>query len=111
MHSLAIGQLTQEAIRNEKPTILLYLQGKKPYFFRGAAEAESRVQLLEYTTDTLQDVLSYALEIAQELLTTRFTMLMPKELNTFLDKIHKQTGLSRSEYIRKLIMEKMKGEK
>lgn len=110
-HSLAVGQLVQESIRSEKPVILLYHEGKKPQFFRGAVGAESRVQLFEYTLENIKDVLEYAFEIAEELLTTRFTMLMPPELTRFLDKISEKEGTSRSEYIRELIAREMKKRK
>ena len=46
--STAMGQLAQLSVDKFKPTILLYRKGKKPYFFRGMAEVEKRVQLLEY---------------------------------------------------------------
>lgn len=110
-HSLAVGQLVQEAVRNEKPVILLYFEGKKPHFFRGTIGAESRVQLLEYTLDNIIETLKYSFEIAEELLTTRFTMLMPPEMTKFLDKISEKEGTSRSEYIRELIAREMKKKK
>ena len=111
IHSLAVGQLLQEAIRRDKPVIAMYEQGKRPHFLRGTEGSETRVQLLEYSLETLNETLEYAFEIATELLTTRFTLLMPAELVQFLNKMSEKTGISRSEYIRGLIMEeKKKGE-
>lgn len=106
-HSLAVGQLVQEAISSEKPTILLYMEGKKPHFFRGTDLAEKRVQLLAYDKNDINQVLKDGLEIAKELLTTRFTMLMPAELLSFLDSEKDDSGLNRSEYIRGLINREM----
>ncbi|HKZ34486.1 MAG TPA: hypothetical protein VJ179_01290, partial [Patescibacteria group bacterium] len=108
IHSLAVGQLIQEAIRREKPVIALYYQGQKPYFLRGAEGSETRVQLIEYTLDNLKDILADAFEIANELLTTRFTMLMPPDMTKFLDKVTEEKGTARSEYIRELIAREMR---
>jgi hypothetical protein len=110
-HSLAVGQIVQQAITQEKPTMLLYFTGKRPHYLRGAALAEKRVQLVEYDEMDLKNVLADAFEIAQEMLTTRFTMLLPPEINTFLDSLNKKTGIARSEYIRDLIKKDMKGKK
>ena len=106
--SFGVGQLAQEAIRAEKPVILLYYKGNPPNFFRGTAQAEKRVQLFEYSEHNLMDVLQYGLTIATDLLTTRFTMLMPSDMTKYLEKVKTATGLSRSEYIRKLVNEEMK---
>ena len=111
IHSLAIGQLLQEAISREKPMIALYYQGQRPYFLRGTEGSKSRVQLVEYTLENVKDVLSDAFELATELLTTRFTMLMPSEMTRFLDKINEEEGRSRSEFIRDLIAQEMEKRK
>lgn len=108
MHSLAVGQLVQEAIRREKPVILLAEEGKKPYFFRGAEGVESRVMLAEYNEQSVKEVLRDCFEWAKELLTVRFTMLMPSGMVRYLDKVNDEEGVSRSEFIRRLIAEKMK---
>ncbi len=105
--SFGAGQLAQEAIRAEKPVILLYFEGNKPNFFRGTAQAEKRVQLFEYTHENLKEILTYGLGIATDLLTTRFTMLMPSDMTKYLETVKNHSGLSRSEYIRKLLKEDM----
>lgn len=66
---------------------------------------------MEYTLDGLKEVLADAFEFANELLTTRFTMLMPPELTRFLDEISKKEGIPRSEFIRDLIAVEMKKRK
>jgi hypothetical protein len=110
-HSFAVGQLVQEAIRSEKPTILLYYEGQRPYFFRGAEIIETRVHLLPYTLDKIEEVLKYAFEIAEELLTTRFTMLITPEITKFLDDINNIKGIARSEFIRNLLVKEMNKKK
>jgi len=107
MHSLAIGQLVQESLRREKPVIVLYRQGKKPQFMTGTAEAENRLQLLEYDETDLKSVIEYGLETAKEMLITRFTMLLPPDLSKYLDAVNKNRGISRSNFIRNLIKTEM----
>lgn len=104
--STAMGQLAQLSIEKFKPTILLY-KGNKPFFFRGLAETEKRVQLLEYDLDNLPKVLEYAFEFAEEFINTRFTLLFPPDIVSHLKEIKKQ-GLSQSDYIRNLIRKDMK---
>ena len=106
-YSISVGQLLQEAIRREKPTIALYCGEKKPQFLMGTALKEKRLQVCNYDLVNIEEVLSDALEIANELLTTRFTMLIPSNINKFLDDLNECEGLSRSEYIRDLILKDM----
>lgn len=107
--SLAIGQLFQEAVRQEKPTIALHQKGKFPYTLMGAVGNEKRVQILEYEQEAdLDELIKYALEEASSQLNTRFTMLLSSEYVDYLNKINQEEGLSRSEYIRKLIRQEMK---
>jgi hypothetical protein len=108
--SIATGQLFQEAIRQEKPTIALFQKDNRPYTLLGLEDNERRTQVLEYSRETLTEVLKDALDEAEAQLNTRFTMLMPAELTKFLDQINAKSGLSRSEFIRQLIREKMGSE-
>ena len=104
--STAMGQLAQLAVDKVKPTILLYLRGQKPYFFRGLAETEKRVQLLEYGPENLKEVLEDAFVWAEEFINTRFTLLFPPDIVAHLNSLKKK-GVPKSEYIRDLIREDM----
>lgn len=106
--SLGIGQLVQEALRRDKPVVVMYDKGNEPYLLQGAETNEPRAQMVEYTIENLKRVLTDALMVAKELLETRFTMLMPAHLMKFLDEVSDKLGVSRSEYIRKLIEREMK---
>lgn len=108
MHSLAIGQLVQESLRRDKPVIVLHNNTFKPNFIISTQGREKRIQVLEYAMENLEDTLKYALEEAVQLVTTRFTMLMPPEYSQYLDQINKTQGISRSDYIRNLIAEDMR---
>lgn len=108
MHSLAIGQLVQESLRKDKPVIVLHDETFTPNFILATKDKEKRIQVLEYTDQNINEVLEYGLENAEQLVTTRFTMLMPPEYNQFLDEINQSEGISRSDYIRNLITDDMK---
>jgi hypothetical protein len=106
--SHAIGQLVQEALRSDKPVVALHTHEYHPVFMSGSAGVEKRLQVLEYSLDNLDQVLEYGFEVVKSLLVTRFTMLMPAEISKFLDEKSKKDGISRSEYIRALILDEMK---
>lgn len=109
--SLGMGQILQECIRQEKPVIALYRVDNnwdnKPYFVQGIEDNESRVLLREYLEEEVFDILRDALIELKELLTIRFTMLMPADLNKYLSKINEKRGVSKSEFIRELIRKEM----
>jgi hypothetical protein len=105
--SHAIGQLVQEAVRKEIPVIVLHTSDYKPVFMAGSAIKEKRLQVLKYTRENLKQVIEYGMETVKDLLTTRFTMLMPASMVKFLDRVGSELGVSKSEFIRDLISEKM----
>jgi hypothetical protein len=106
--STGLGQLIQESIRREKPVILLRQNDKFHILLDGIALTEKRVQSYEYDNRNIEEVLEYSLENARELMTIRFTMLMPAELDNFLTEINRTQGISRSDYIRNLLLKEKK---
>lgn len=105
--STAMGQLAQLSIEKSKPTVLLYTKNNKPYFFRGLAEAERRALLLEYDPKNINEILDYVFTWAEEFLNTRFTLIFPPDIISYLNNL-KRDGRSRSEYIRDLIRKDIK---
>ncbi|NMC35782.1 hypothetical protein GYA49_01940 [Candidatus Beckwithbacteria bacterium] len=108
--SLAIGQLLQYALINGKPVIALHTKAYNPIFLSGATDSESKLQFLEYSLENIDSVLKEALVYAQEWLESRFTLILTPSIKGYLDKMN-QKGVSRSEYIRQLIIKDMKEEK
>lgn len=100
---LGVGFETAVALQAGKPVIVLYKpnEDNTPFVLRGS-EIE-RLQLLQYTNDTLEETLKIALELASEQVETRFTMILPSDINSYLKEVD-----NRSEYIRKLIRRDMK---
>jgi len=65
---------------------------------------------MEYTEETIREILSYWLEEARNFLESRFTMILTSKIKTYLNEIAK-SGTSRSDYIRNLILKDMKKER
>lgn len=107
IHSLTIGQMIQEAIDLRKPLLVLVKKGIKLTFLDGLSEEDGRLVKVEYTPETLASKLKEGIEYLTEKLGTRFTLILPPEIIQHLDGISK-SGLSRSEYIRKLISDDIK---
>jgi hypothetical protein len=107
--SMSVGQLLQQALDLNKPVIALYTGKLKNTFLDGFVSSEKRFVLLEYSRDDITTTLQYAFSYMHDLLDTRFTMIMPYDIASYLQSISKK-GINRSEFIRTLIREKM-GEK
>lgn len=101
---LGVGFETAVALQTGKPVIVLYKPtgDNTPFVLRGS-EIE-RLQLLEYNDDTLRETLKVALELASEQVETRFTMILPADINSYLNEV----ADNRSGYIRRLIRRDMR---
>ena len=96
------------AMLGGKPVIMLHKPNSdnKPFVIMGQQNID-RLQFLSYTDKTLKQTLKIALDYASEQVDTRFTMVLPADINSYLNQLG-QKGINRSEYIRSLIREKMK---
>ena len=103
--SLSMGFVMEKSLARGKPVVALYSDGLNPYFADGIRD--KRLQVLPYTLGDISDTLKFAIEEAEELMESRFTMILSPEEKKYLDKIAK-TGKTRSEYIRDLIAKDMK---
>lgn len=105
--SLTVGQLLQQAISLGKPIIALYTEGYNHSIFLGGTErVEAKIQVLEYVEDDLEQAVEDALDEAKDWLESRFTLVLTPPMRNYLDKIA-ESGVSRSDYIRKLIQQDM----
>lgn len=101
--STTSGQLIQSALLSKKPVIALQDNtSRKNIFLEGAGEAESKLLLVEYNDSDLEEKLTQAFEFVEDWLETRFTLILDGETRKLLDEVTKN-GISRSEFIRKLI--------
>ena len=106
--TINIGHEITLALDRGKPILALYLPEREPRTLLGI-ESE-KFTLMEYTEETIREILSYWLEEARNFLESRFTMILTSKIKTYLNEIAK-SGTSRSDYIRNLILKDMKKER
>lgn len=105
-HSLGIGFMVLQAIELGKPTIVLYYKDKVPYFFSGVADDKLIVR--SYTEKNIKKVVGEALEIAREKRDKRFNFFISPKLLDYLEKASHTEGVTKSKFIRNLIVEHMR---
>lgn len=101
-HSLSIGFVIQKALEFNKPTIVLYLKDHKPLFFTGVDN--EKLILQEYTISNLEKQLSIALQEALHLREKRFNFFISPALLSYLEHTSKKEGVTKSTFIRNLIL-------
>jgi hypothetical protein len=106
IHSLAMGFYIKMAVDLDKPTIILHQPDNAPFFFQGIQN--ERLQIVEYTYDTIEETLKDALEYAKENLDIRFNLFIAQELNDYLKWVAKKHHMPRSNFVRNLIMDHKK---
>ncbi|OGD62856.1 hypothetical protein A2160_05725 [Candidatus Beckwithbacteria bacterium RBG_13_42_9] len=106
--SLTIGQFIQEGLDQKIPVLVLCREGERPSFLDGVEEKEDGLLIMEYEPQNLPPVIKEGVNFLCDSLSGRFTMILPKNILRYLNRIAK-TGISRSEYIRKLILKDMRG--
>lgn len=102
-HSLSIGFVIKKSLEMNKPTILLYFENSAPLFLSGSDE--EKLLLVSYTDTNLKEVLEEALEQASEKRDKRFNFFISDKLLEYLEETSKQLGVTKSKFIRNLIIE------
>ncbi len=104
--SLGIGFQVERSLEYNKPTIVLYLKGHMPHFFAGTDN--EKIMLKEYTVETAQEVIESCIEEAKHIADKRFNFFISPSLLTYLEGAAKKSGITKSTFIRSLILEHMK---
>jgi hypothetical protein len=102
-HSLSMGYVMNQALDLGKSVIALYVKDHSPYFAAGIDN--DKLQVLEYSTETLGTILESALDYAQETMDTRFNFFISPSLSHYLDWVSQTKKIPRSVYLRQLIEE------
>jgi hypothetical protein len=102
-HSLSMGFVMNQALDLGKSVIALYVKDRPPFFASGIDN--DKLQVLEYSPQTLSTVLGSALDYAQETMDTRFNFFISPSLSHYLDWISQTKKIPRSVYLRQLIEE------
>ncbi|OGK20860.1 hypothetical protein A2866_04850 [Candidatus Roizmanbacteria bacterium RIFCSPHIGHO2_01_FULL_39_8] len=106
LHSLSIGFLIQKALDFNKPTIVLFLKDHVPHFLAGIEDEKLIVH--EYEEKTLNSVLRKCFDDAREKRDKRFNFFISPRLLTYLEKTSSALGITKSKFIRGLLIEHMK---
>ena len=104
-----VGHELSLALEKGKPVVALYQEKKDPIFLRGIDD--DKLIIASYNEDNLEEVLTDCLGDAKEQMDTRFTLLLPPKIVSFLNQVSKKKKIPKSVFIRKLIEEKMEEEK
>jgi len=106
VHSSGIGFLIFLALESGKPTIVLHTEKHIPYFLSGIED--EKLLLCSYTNETLDKVLTAALVLAKERRDKRFNFFISPKLLEYLEKASNDEGVTKSKFIRNLIIAHMK---
>jgi len=98
-----LGIEMAEAISLFKPVILFYKEKISAVPFSLKAEDRTKVIIVEYNDENMQDQLKFALELASEELDVRFNLMLPSNLLNYLNSQAKNNNVSKAAYIRNLL--------
>lgn len=101
-HSLSVGFVIQKALEFNKPTIILYRKDCLPHFLAGIDN--DKVILKEYEDKALEKKLEESLKEALELREKRFNFFISPALLTYLEMASKKEDVTKSTFIRNLIL-------
>jgi len=107
--SINVGHEITLALEKGKPVIALHINGKEPHLLQGLLS--EKLLILEYSLDTIREILEYGIEEAKTRIDMRFTILLPPKIVGYLNRISKEKRIPRSVFIRNLIEDKMEEEK
>lgn len=107
--SLGIGFQIEKALDYNKPTIVLYTKNHMPNFLAGTEN--DKLILKEYSASNVVEVITEALEEAKHSSDKRFNFFISPLLLTYLQEESEKSGMTKSAFIRKLILEYKKRSK
>lgn len=102
-HSLSIGFMIVKSIDFNKPTIVLYLDGRVPHFLAGTEE--EKLLMRSYKKDNLEKIIEQSLQEAKQRSDKRFNFFISPQLLSYLNKVAKDQGITKSTFIRNLILD------
>ncbi len=100
--SLSIGYLIQKALDFNKPTIIFYFDTNIPEFISGIDEEKLIVR--QYGEKNIKSVVQEAIDEARHIQDKRFNFFISPDLLNYLEKASKIEGLTKSTFIRNLIL-------
>ena len=107
IHSLTVGSIIQKGLDSRIPILALCRERQRKPFLDGIEYSEDRLLVVEYSNESLPIKLKEGLDYLEETLSTRFTMILPSDISKYLETLSHR-GITRSEYIRNLILKDMR---
>jgi len=101
VHSFSMGYILHVALELGKPVIALYRDNNKPLFVN--LITNEKLQVIDYTTRNLTDLLEEAISCATEVTGNRFNFYLSPLLSHYLDQIAHLKKIPRAVYLRQLI--------
>jgi len=103
IHSLTIGYLIEKSLENNRPVIAFYKKGRLPDFLKGIED--EKFILVEYDNSNLEEMIEINFEKAKKLVDRRFNFFISPDLLTYLNAISKELMITKSTFIRNLIID------
>lgn len=104
--SFITGFLINTSLDQQKPTIVLHSKDFKPYFLSGVTHEKLMIQ--EYSEKSIKKSIQQALDQAREKRDKRFNFFISPKLLEFLESASTTEGITKSKFIRNLIVEHMR---
>ncbi|MCA9371816.1 hypothetical protein KC726_02865 [Candidatus Woesebacteria bacterium] len=104
--SLGTGYLIDKALENNKPTIILYYKNKRPHLL--SVLDSDKILIHSYDEKNFKQVVKKLIKLAREKRDKRFNFFLSPKLLDYLDKTSKQHGITKSKFLRDLIVSHMR---
>lgn len=99
--STGVGYLVNQALKLEKPCVILYKKGNEP-FMLDPVESE-KIILTEYTLESLKNDLTISINYAADLCNLKFNLFISPEINNYLIWSSQNKSVSKSHIVREII--------
>lgn len=103
---VGLGFNVEKSLELNKPTIVLYHGDNVPFFLSGIDD--DKFILVGYNDKNWKKVIRETLEIARERRDKRFNFFISPKLLEYLEKASGEEGVTKSKFIRNLIVKKMR---
>lgn len=103
---VGLGFNVEKSLELNKPTIVVYHGDNVPFFLSGIDD--DKFILVGYTEKNAKKIIKESLEVARERRDKRFNFFISPRLLDYLEKASGTEGVTKSKFIRNLIVKKMR---
>jgi hypothetical protein len=105
--STSIGHEVALALHLGKPVVTLHVKSAPKNLVLESLD-DDKLQLVDYTEDTVDELVDEAIGFATEQVDTRFNFFISPEIGAYLDFVARERKLPRAVFLRQLIEDDMK---